>query len=34
MTLIKTFNEKIWQYAQTEFGAFIVTDSGIYEISE
>jgi outer membrane protein assembly factor BamB len=34
LTLIKTFEEKIWQYAQTEFGTFIVTDSGIYEMKE
>jgi len=34
MTLMKTFDEKIWQYAQTEFGVFIVTDSGIYEVTE
>ncbi len=32
MELIKTFDEKIWQYVQTEFGTFIVTDSGIYEV--
>ncbi|MGH1384570.1 hypothetical protein [Kordia sp.] len=32
LTLVKTFEEKIWQYAQTEFGTFIVTDSGIYEL--
>jgi hypothetical protein len=34
LTLIKTFEEKIWQYIQTEFGTFAVMDSGIYEIIE
>lgn len=34
LTLIKTFEEKIWQYTQTEFGTFAVMDSGIYEIIE
>ena len=30
--LVKKFEEKIWQYAETEIGTFIVTDTGIYEI--
>ncbi len=34
MKLINTFEEKLWQYVQAEFGTFIVTDSGIYEIIE
>lgn len=34
LILIKTFEEKIWQYAETKFGTFIVTDSEIYEMKE
>lgn len=30
--LVKTFEEKIWQYEETEIGTFIVTDTGIYEL--
>jgi len=29
--LISIFEEKIWQYAETEIGTFVITDSGIYE---
>lgn len=32
MDLVSTFEEKIWQYAETEIGTFIVTDTGIYEL--
>ena len=32
MELIMTFQEKIWQYEDTEIGTFIVTDTGIYEL--
>lgn len=32
MDLIYTFEEKLWQYVETEFGTFILSDSGIYEI--
>lgn len=34
MKLINTFGEKIWQYAETEFGTFVVMNSGIYELKE
>lgn len=34
LELIETFQEKIWQYGETEIGTFIVTDTGIYEIEE
>ncbi len=30
--LISIFEEKIWQYAETEIGTFLITDTGIYEI--
>ena len=32
MDLLMTFEEKIWQYAETDIGTFIVTDTGIYEL--
>ena len=32
--LIYTFEEKIWQYSETDIGTFIVADSGIYEVEE
>ena len=32
MDLILTFEEKIWQYEETEIGTFIVTDTGLYEL--
>lgn len=34
LKLIETFNEKIWQYSETEIGTFIVTDTGIYEVEQ
>lgn len=34
MTLTNTFEEKIWQYSETEIGTFLVTDSGIYEMKK
>lgn len=30
--LISIFEEGIWQYAETEIGTFLITDSGIYEL--
>jgi hypothetical protein len=32
LILVNTFDEKIWQYEETDIGTFIVTDTGIYEI--
>jgi hypothetical protein len=32
MDLIMTFQERTWQYEETEFGTFIVTDTGVYEL--
>jgi len=32
MKLIDTFEERIWQYSKTDFGTYIVTDTGIYEL--
>lgn len=32
LELIETFEEKLWQYGETEVGTFILTDTGIYEL--
>jgi hypothetical protein len=32
--LITTFEERIWQYGETEIGTFLVTDTGIYELEK
>lgn len=32
MELVKTFEERVWQYEETEIGTFIVTDTGVYEL--
>ena len=34
LRLINTFEEKIWQYSETDIGTFLVTESGIYEMKE
>ena len=34
MKLISTLEERIWQYSKTDFGTFVVTDTGIYELKE
>jgi len=34
MDLLITFEEKIWQYQETDFGTFVVTDTGIYELEK
>ncbi len=34
LKLIETFNEKLWQYKETDWGTFIITDTGIYEIEK
>ncbi len=34
LELIETFEEKLWQYEETDLGTFIVTDTGIYEIEK
>jgi hypothetical protein len=34
LELIETFEEKIWQYGETEIGNFIITDTGLYEIKK
>ena len=34
LQLIETFDEKLWQYRETNLGTFIVTDTGIYEIEK
>ena len=34
LKLINTFEEKIWQYSETDIGTFIITDSGTYEMEE
>jgi hypothetical protein len=34
MDLVATFQEKIWQYEETEIGTFIVTDTGIFELKK
>jgi len=34
LELIETFQEKIWQYGETEIGIFITTDSGLFEIEK
>ena len=32
--LLATFEERIWQYEETELGIFIITDTGIYKIED
>lgn len=32
ISLLTTFDEKIWQYTENKMGIFLLTDSGIYEI--
>lgn len=32
LELLTTFEEKIWQYEETEIGIFIITDTGLYEL--
>ena len=32
MSLLLTFEEKIWQYEETGIGTFIITDTGLYEM--
>ena len=34
MELLNTFEERIWQYDETDIGTFIVTDTGIYELAQ
>lgn len=34
LKLIETFEERLWQYEETDLGTFIVTDTGIYEIEK
>ena len=34
LELIETFDEKLWQYGETEIGTYILTDTGIYGIEK
>ena len=34
LELVETFEEKLWQYEETNLGIFIITDTGIYEIEK
>ncbi|MFK7908619.1 MAG: hypothetical protein AB8B69_26045 [Chitinophagales bacterium] len=34
LELVRTFEERIWQYEETTIGTFVITDTGIYEIEE
>ncbi|MPV86725.1 hypothetical protein [Ostreibacterium oceani] len=34
LELIETFEERLWQYEETDFGKFILTETGVYEIEK